>query len=213
MCYVYRFIDKDGKIIYIGKTINLASRFNVHFTKNGHLPARCYNETEKVFYSELSNNDEMSIYERYLINKYIPKYNTQFNNSSSFRFELPNLEWVELNNFRHELLEDVCPVNKITLKELNNNPSIDEIVEYNIRKYISDNNINFNYNEEYNKKIACVSLGNYDVKYIFENQYDAGKKIEVNSSNIYKATRKGNTCGGYMWKFLKDVIHNDLVTI
>ena len=81
--YVYRFLNSDDKIIYIGKAKDLKSRFSSH----NHLPKECYIERIKIQYVKLSNSDEASIYERYLINKISPKYNTQYNNNSSFMFE------------------------------------------------------------------------------------------------------------------------------
>lgn len=92
--YVYRFLNKNDDIIYIGKTINLNNRQKSHI----HLPKECYDECIKIQYIKLDNQDEMSIYERYLINIYNPKYNTQYNNQSTFCFELPNKEWKDYNN-------------------------------------------------------------------------------------------------------------------
>ena len=42
--YVYRFIDTTGKVIYIGKTINIHNRIKQHF-RAGHLPIECYNKS------------------------------------------------------------------------------------------------------------------------------------------------------------------------
>lgn len=92
--YVYRFKDSEGNIIYIGKAEDLKSRLNHH----NHLPTECYDEINLIEYSKFNNSDEMSIYERYLINIYNPKYNTQYNNQSTFCFELPNKEWKDYNN-------------------------------------------------------------------------------------------------------------------
>ena len=41
MYYVYRFLDKDNEIIYVGKTYNLETRLKTHFGKKGHLPEEC----------------------------------------------------------------------------------------------------------------------------------------------------------------------------
>ena len=86
---VYRFLNKDGEVIYIGKATNLKNRISNH----SHLEESCYKEVEKLEYIELQNTDEMSIYERYLINKHNPKYNIEFKNNASFSFELPEKEW------------------------------------------------------------------------------------------------------------------------
>ena len=45
---LYRFMDIDGKIIYIGRTNDIERRIlKEHFTDNTHLPNQCYLETEK----------------------------------------------------------------------------------------------------------------------------------------------------------------------
>ena len=92
--YVYKFIDIDDRIIYIGKSKDIIQRLTKqHFTWKSHLPKACYDETEKILYAEFGNMDEASIYERYLINKYCPEYNRQYNNKSAFSFGLPEVEW------------------------------------------------------------------------------------------------------------------------
>ena len=87
--YVYRFKNLEGNTIYIGKTEDLKSRLNHHT----HLPKECYDEISLIEYSKFNNSDEMSIYERYLINIYSPKYNTQYNNGSNFTFKLEEPNW------------------------------------------------------------------------------------------------------------------------
>jgi hypothetical protein len=86
---VYRFLNKEGNILYIGKATVLEDRMKNH----EHLDEKCYNAIDKIEYIELDNSDEMSIYERYLINIYSPKYNISYNNSSTFCFELPKKTW------------------------------------------------------------------------------------------------------------------------
>ncbi|MFR4462946.1 MAG: GIY-YIG nuclease family protein [Bacteroides xylanisolvens] len=45
--YVYRFKNKEGRVIYVGKTsLPLATRFNQH----GHLPDKCYEQVERIEY-------------------------------------------------------------------------------------------------------------------------------------------------------------------
>ena len=77
--YIYRFLDKYKKIIYIGRTYKLDSRIKQHFY-NGHLTCECYEEVEFIEVAELNNEADMYILEIYLISKYNPKYNTEYNN-------------------------------------------------------------------------------------------------------------------------------------
>lgn len=75
--YLYRFIDAEKRIIYIGRTNDIRRRIlKEHFTDNTHLPKECYLETEKVEYTEITNESEEVAYEAILINQIRPKYNT-----------------------------------------------------------------------------------------------------------------------------------------
>ena len=94
--YVYRFLDKDNNIIYIGKTNNLSRRMNgQHFSHRGHLVRECYIETEKIEYSQYKSSNMMSIYEIFLINKHTPRYNQEFNYDEGIDIELPEPIWIE----------------------------------------------------------------------------------------------------------------------
>lgn len=74
MGFVYKFVDYDNEIIYIGKTKNLERRMQQHFF-NGHLPKTCYNNVCKIFFIIVDGKTNMDMMETFLINKYHPKYN------------------------------------------------------------------------------------------------------------------------------------------
>ena len=74
MSYVYRFIDGKGNIIYVGKTVNINSRMQQHFS-NGHLPKECYNAVCRIEYQKHKTESDALIMETYYITKYSPKYN------------------------------------------------------------------------------------------------------------------------------------------
>ena len=74
--YVYRFLDSEGNIIYVGRTTNIYYRMSQHFGSKGHLPKKAYEEVEKIEYTILDNETAMIICEIYFINKNKPKYNT-----------------------------------------------------------------------------------------------------------------------------------------
>lgn len=94
MLGIYRFRNIQGEIIYIGKSKNLTTRWNQHFSRDGHLNERCYQETIIIEFVELESKTKMDIYELYLINKYDPKYNHQYSNHEENIFlELPKLDW------------------------------------------------------------------------------------------------------------------------
>ncbi len=94
--YLYRFMDIDEKIIYIGRTNDIERRIlKEHFTDNTHLPSQCYLETKKVEYVEIVNESEEVAYEAILINEIRPKYNTQFKDEGYFDVQLPEFKWRE----------------------------------------------------------------------------------------------------------------------
>lgn len=89
--YLYRFIDENNQIIYVGKTVqNLRDRFRGHY----HLPEECYEQTVKIEYATLYTEADLGIYEIYYINKLKPVYNTDFLWDGELSIVLPELEWV-----------------------------------------------------------------------------------------------------------------------
>ena len=89
MAYVYRFIDTTGKVIYIGKTINIHNRMKQHF-RGGHLPLECYKSVSRIEYQKYRTESDSLIMETYYITKYNPKYN-QLQKSR----DIPNIEFDE----------------------------------------------------------------------------------------------------------------------
>lgn len=73
---VYRFLNFNEEVIYVGKTERIEYRINLHMSKSGHLPAKCYEEVYKIQFMPLSSTVLMDIKEMYYINLYKPKYNS-----------------------------------------------------------------------------------------------------------------------------------------
>lgn len=73
---VYKFINKDREVIYIGKAKNIINRLSTH----NHLPEECYDEIAYVMYTSFDTEYEMDFAERYYIQKLNPKYNTKLSN-------------------------------------------------------------------------------------------------------------------------------------
>lgn len=64
--HVYRFLNKNEEVIYVGKTeTDLRKRISGHFTR-GHLPKECYEETSKIQFLTSSSSTMMDIEESYL---------------------------------------------------------------------------------------------------------------------------------------------------
>ena len=95
--FVYKFVDGNHQIIYIGKTIRLPARMVQHFRTDSHLTDECYNHVKYVFYSALKTKVEMDIYEIYLIDKYRPQYNVKsvYEQEEISSIVLPELTWEE----------------------------------------------------------------------------------------------------------------------
>lgn len=72
---VYRFLDEDDNVLYVGKTQSMTYRIMQHFTGNGHLKSECYRQVKKIQYMQCKNDSDMKDKEIYFINKYKPKYN------------------------------------------------------------------------------------------------------------------------------------------
>ena len=75
LAYIYRFIDCDNNIIYVGKTSQtLDKRISQHFTK-GHLSRECYRSIVRIEYQKYKTESDALIMETYYITKDNPKYN------------------------------------------------------------------------------------------------------------------------------------------
>ena len=82
---VYRFLDRDKKIIYIGMTNNARRRiYQQHFKDRGSAGQECYNSTARVDIVKLNNNLECKSLEEYLIDKYRPKFNKRDKTKNPF---------------------------------------------------------------------------------------------------------------------------------
>lgn len=89
MYHVYRFLNADDEVIYIGKTqVSMHKRMRFHSSSNSHLPKECYEQLDRVEYLKIYNKSEMDIKELYYINKWKPKFNTYSKAEESFTMEI-----------------------------------------------------------------------------------------------------------------------------
>lgn len=83
---VYRYLDKDGKVIYVGKAKNLKKRVASYFTKNhqsGKLRLLVRKIADIKFVVTDTESDALLL-ENNLIKKYQPRYNIQLKDDKSF---------------------------------------------------------------------------------------------------------------------------------
>lgn len=96
MGYLYRFLDENNNILYIGKTEkDVITRLRNH----NHLPKDCYEQVVNIEYAEVKLNGNLAILEIYLINKYIPPYNNAGKDiaGTSLILDTSFLEWHTLD--------------------------------------------------------------------------------------------------------------------
>lgn len=100
---VYRFLNNEGEIIYIGKAKSLRHRINGH----RHLPKEAYEEKASIEFCMFETEDEMDLAERYFIPKIKPKYNDAMS-SRSLNFELTdlnNINWYKYGSNTEIMLQ------------------------------------------------------------------------------------------------------------
>ena len=115
MAFVYRFLNENNKIIYIGKTVNLMRRMKEH----DHLTEDCYKKVVNIEYTECETEYDSLILERYLIAKIKPKFNKIFkcHDLSINIKEFDNIPWAKF------------PMELFTFKLVDKRETITEVEE------------------------------------------------------------------------------------
>lgn len=94
---IYRFLNKQGEVLYIGSTKRLKFRMKSHFSKVSHLPKDLYSNIHKIeYYSFKDNSANMYMYEVFYINKYTPTYNKK-DKGERLTLELPDIKWEDFD--------------------------------------------------------------------------------------------------------------------
>lgn len=77
--YIYRFLNKDNEVLYVGKTSNnLKTRMFGHFNSMKRLTEEQLNEINKIQYIKILNSFEWHVLEIFYINYFKAKYNKEF---------------------------------------------------------------------------------------------------------------------------------------
>lgn len=85
----YQFKDAHGRVIYVGKAINLRLRINSYFASPKSLHPRTLNmvtTARSVEWIEVRNDIEALILEHSLINQYSPRFNVRLRDDKSYPF-------------------------------------------------------------------------------------------------------------------------------
>mgnify|MGYP001285149803 FL=1 len=95
--HVYRFKNKLGEVIYVGKTsTSLYQRLYQHFN-NGHLDKAAYQEVDTIEYLTFSTRLLMDQTELYFIVKYQPVHNTVQKHDEFIKLDLyESFNWVPI---------------------------------------------------------------------------------------------------------------------
>lgn len=74
--YVYRFLDENLNILYVGKTIDMEKRMKVHFSPKSHKAhTDLYEKIHKIEYINCKTEYDALVKELHYINYYKPPYN------------------------------------------------------------------------------------------------------------------------------------------
>jgi excinuclease ABC subunit C len=86
---VYKYFNKTGDIIYIGKAKNLKKRVSSYFTKQKHesgKTSRLVRQIQSIEYIVVSSEIDALLLENSLIKEYQPKYNVMLKDDRSYPF-------------------------------------------------------------------------------------------------------------------------------
>lgn len=118
---VYRFLDKDGNILYVGSTeMLLKNRLSCH--NSGHLCDCCKLSTVKVEYIIFPTVMDIKVAELYYINKYQPPYNTRLKHEDGITYTIDQLDKMDWTEYKEKI--------PFTKQKYSRTTDLKELVEY-----------------------------------------------------------------------------------
>ena len=115
MYYVYRFLDYDNRVLYVGYTKNIEKRVKVDHIINNYIRGDI-KSINKVEFSTFDNKCEALYNEAYYINLYKPKFNKKAEPLRG-KFNVKN-NWCEYLN-KEEIQKIINSKNKKAKRKLN----------------------------------------------------------------------------------------------
>lgn len=97
MCYLYRFKDFYGNIIYVGRAKNLIGRLSNHSHKSNENEE--YNQVCSIEFLPMKSEAEMMVMEKYYINLYKPKCNVADVWEGDVDKDLEVVNWIRLEDY------------------------------------------------------------------------------------------------------------------
>ncbi len=167
--YIYKFVDENDNVLYVGKSRNIKSRIQSHIREKQWIKKNC-----KVFIAETHNHADMDIYELYYINKLNPKYNIANAYNDGFSINLIDLDFKHYKTIK----ENEIP-KKLNNSNNNNDNNISEVIKCEYRNYEElpfNNQIGYILNKDVYEKIHKYL---YDLDFLkgYEFQYsDCGNE-------------------------------------
>lgn len=115
--FVYKFLDKNKNVLYIGQTTNLIVRIEYqHFSKRNEnlveYKKKWIHEVNSIEYVKCISHEDMELQERFFINKLNPKYNKKHNKNNLFSFDISE-NWKLYQTKKNDLELDVNKKTKI----------------------------------------------------------------------------------------------------
>lgn len=107
---VYRILDKNNNVLYIGKSEQLETRIKNHIRGKSNLPKECRDKINKVEYLEFYSESDMSVFEIFTICYYKPEYNIENKDDLTlFKLTIPNV-WNELDIKTYKRIVNTSPM-------------------------------------------------------------------------------------------------------
>ena len=107
---VYIFKDKTGRILYVGKAVNLKNRVRSHFVKTANVFSQQFiDKITDIDWIETDDEKQALLLENELIKKYQPRYNIQWRDDKSYFWvvfsddEWPRVRVVHFSSLRPRL--------------------------------------------------------------------------------------------------------------
>lgn len=185
--YVYRFLDNNNRILYVGRTEFLKKRLLQHFNNKDVQAIRRNQKTKTIQYVSFDKKTYSAIYEIYLINLWKPKYNLLDLYDEQIEIEIldiENLFWENIEENDLKLLNEKIYKEKGTsvIRKFNQ----DEIQYFDAVE--SKNGVVLTNSE---KKILAILLRTTNKPYV-ESQ-EILQKTRVSTATLKRAANKFTT--------------------